>query len=100
MTIQEIASKLWKLCNILRDDGNTNHQYVTELTYILLLKMAKEMGVEDQIPEAYRWDKLTDKVYRSYSLSKRRNPLIEIISLPLYKSPLVPSRDKIQRKVG
>ena len=61
MTTQEIVSKLWNLCNVLRDDGITYHQYVTELTYILFLKMAKETGAESQIPEAYRWDKLTVK---------------------------------------
>ena len=42
MTNAEIVSKLWNLCNVLRDDGITYHQYVTELTYILFLKMAKE----------------------------------------------------------
>ena len=61
MTTQEIVSKLWNLCNVLRDDGITYHQYVTELTYILFLKMAKETGAESQIPAAYRWDQLTAK---------------------------------------
>lgn len=61
MTTQEIVSKLWNLCNVLRDDGITYHQYVTELTYILFLKMAKETRAESQIPEAYRWDNLTAK---------------------------------------
>ena len=61
MTTQEIVSKLWNLCNVLRDDGITYHQYVTELTYILFLKMAKETGAESQIPEAYRWDALIAK---------------------------------------
>lgn len=61
MTTQEIVSKLWNLCNVLRDDGITYHQYVTELTYILFLKMAKETGAESQVPEAYRWDNLTSK---------------------------------------
>lgn len=61
MTTQEIVSKLWNLCNVLRDDGITYHQYVTELTYILFLKMAKETGAETQIPEAYRWDNLAAK---------------------------------------
>ena len=61
MTTQEIVSKLWNLCNVLRDDGITYHQYVTELTYILFLKMAKETGAEKQIPEDYRWDVLKSK---------------------------------------
>ena len=58
MNTQEIVAKLWNLCNVLRDDGITYHQYVTELTYVLFLKMAKETGAEDQIPEQYRWDEL------------------------------------------
>lgn len=61
MTTQEIVAKLWNLCNVLRDDGITYHQYVTELTYILFLKMAKETGTENQIPADYRWDVLTSK---------------------------------------
>ena len=61
MNTQEIVAKLWTLCNVLRDDGITYHQYVTELTYILFLKMAKETGVEANIPEAYRWDNLVNK---------------------------------------
>lgn len=48
MTTQEIVSKLWNLCNVLRDDGITYHQYVTELTYILFLKMAKETEAESK----------------------------------------------------
>lgn len=51
MTTQEIVSKLWNLCNVLRDDGITYHQYVTELTYILFLKMAKETGTEGKFAE-------------------------------------------------
>ncbi len=51
MTTQEIVSKLWNLCNVLRDDGITYHQYVTELTYILFLKMCNETGSEDRFAE-------------------------------------------------
>lgn len=61
MNTQEIVSKLWNLCNVLRDDGITYHQYVTELTYILFLKMAKETGSESKLPEGYRWDDLKSK---------------------------------------
>jgi type I restriction enzyme M protein len=55
---QDIVGKLWNLCNILRGDGVTYHQYVTELTYLLFLKMAKETGTESQLPKGYRWDDL------------------------------------------
>lgn len=61
MTNQEIVGKLWNLCNVLRDDGITYHQYVTELTYILFLKMASETGAEEKIPASYRWENLSTK---------------------------------------
>src|SRR6266498_4624116 len=54
----DIVAKLWNLCNILKDDGVTYHQYVTELTYLLFLKMAKETGTENQLPGGYHWDDL------------------------------------------
>lgn len=60
-TTHDIVAKLWNLCNILKDDGVTYHQYVTELTYLLFLKMAKETGTEDQIPRGYRWDDLESR---------------------------------------
>ena len=56
MTTQEIVSKLWNLCNVLRDDGITYHQYVTELTYILFLKMCNETGSEDRFAEGITLD--------------------------------------------
>ncbi len=31
MTTSETVSKLWNLCNVLRDDGITYHQYVTDV---------------------------------------------------------------------
>ncbi|BCR05318.1 type I restriction endonuclease [Desulfuromonas versatilis] len=60
-TTHDIVQKLWNLCNVLRDDGITYHEYVTELTYLLFLKMAKETGTESQIPAGYRWDDLASK---------------------------------------
>ncbi|WP_372661282.1 N-6 DNA methylase [Cohnella sp.] len=61
MNNREIVQKLWNLCNVLRDDGITYHQYVTELTYLLFLKMMKETGQEFIIPEEYRWYVLAGK---------------------------------------
>ena len=58
---QEIVNKLWNLCNVLRDDGITYHQYLNELTYILFLKMAEETGEDKNIPEGYRWSDLSSK---------------------------------------
>ena len=57
----DIVQKLWNLCHILRDDGITYHQYVTELTWLLFLKMMKETERESQLPKGYRWDELETK---------------------------------------
>ena len=45
----DIGAKLWSLCHVLRDDGVTYHQYLSELTYLLFLKMMKETGQEDRL---------------------------------------------------
>ncbi len=69
---QDIVGKLWNLCNVLKDDGVTYHQYVTELTYLLFLKMAKEIereellvikkpkeeGGKPEVMKGTRWDDL------------------------------------------
>ena len=60
MSAEEIANKLWGMCNILRDDGVTYHQYLNELTYILFLKLSEVKEFENDIPTKYRWRKLVD----------------------------------------
>jgi len=61
LATSDIVQKLWSLCHVLRDDGITYLQYVTELTYLLFLKMMQETGNEAQLPESYRWSNLADR---------------------------------------
>lgn len=61
MTTETIANKLWNLCNVLRDDGVTYHQYLNELTFILFLKLSEMKGFAEEIPEKYRWAKFVDE---------------------------------------
>ncbi len=58
MNTAQLASQLWKLCDILRDDGITYHQYINELSYLLFLKMAEETGVDKTLPKWARWQSL------------------------------------------
>ena len=58
MSAEQIAAKLWNLCNVLRDDGVTYHQYLNELTYILFIKLSEVKGFEEELPEEYRWSAL------------------------------------------
>lgn len=55
MKNENIVQKIWALCHILRGDGISYHQYVSELTYLLFLKIAEENGVEHLLPRNYRW---------------------------------------------
>lgn len=55
MKQETIVQKIWSLCNILRGDGITFYQYVSELSYLLFLKIAQENGSEKLIPEGFRW---------------------------------------------
>ena len=57
-TTRDIVAKLWSLCHVLRDDGVTYTEYVTELTFLLFLKMLAETGRENLLPETYRWNLL------------------------------------------
>ena len=50
-----VVQRVWALCHILRGDGISYHQYISELTYLLFLKIAEETGAEMLLPEGYRW---------------------------------------------
>ncbi|MDO8966369.1 N-6 DNA methylase [Algoriphagus sp.] len=60
MSAEQIAKKLWELCNVLRDDGVTYHQYLNELTYILFLRLSEVKKFDQDIPEQYRWTRLKE----------------------------------------
>lgn len=58
MNTEVIVQKIWSLCHILRGDGVSYHEYISELTYLLFLKIAKENKSERNLPDGYRWDDL------------------------------------------
>ncbi|WP_316832938.1 N-6 DNA methylase [Pedobacter aquatilis] len=114
MSAQEIANKLWNLCNVLRDDGVTYHQYLNELTYILFLKLSEVKGFSDQIPEEYQWQvfvKETDNLenfnrYRAFlatvgtkttseSIKEIYNNASTTLTKPVNFSTLVKAIDKL-----
>ena len=55
-----IISKVWSLCNPLRDDGVSYGDYLEQLTYLIFLKMSDEYSKppyekDTGIPEGYTW---------------------------------------------
>lgn len=61
-TEQSIIKKVWTLATTLSGQGVGFTDYITQLTYLLFLKMDKEnreLGEESAIPEGYHWEELT-----------------------------------------
>lgn len=81
MSAEEIANKLWNLCNVLRDDGVTYHQYLNELTYILFLKLSEVKKFEKHIPEEYRWQKFVKEHDNSEAFLRYRKFLAEVSAM-------------------
>ena len=55
-----IVSKVWSLCNPLRDDGVSYGDYLEQLTYLIFLKMSDEYArppykKQTGIPAGYTW---------------------------------------------
>lgn len=73
----DLVNRLWRLCALLRKDGVTYQQYVTELTYLLFLKMASEQKDESRIPEKYRWGALKS-ASETEVLQRYRQALIDL----------------------
>ncbi|WP_278373439.1 HsdM family class I SAM-dependent methyltransferase [Sphingobium xenophagum] len=63
---RETVQKLWNASKSLQGGGVSYYEYVTELTYLLLLKMLSEVKrdgklLEERIPAEYRWSALKKK---------------------------------------
>ncbi|WP_418637299.1 N-6 DNA methylase [Winogradskyella sp.] len=78
MSADQIAQKLWNLCNVLRDDGVTYHQYLNELTFILFLKLSEVKDFEEHIPERYRWQSFVNEHDNNEAFLRYRKFLAEI----------------------
>lgn len=61
----EITNKVWALSHVLRDDGIVFHKYISELTYLLFLKIAEERGTDSNLPDGCNWSDLTNYTGRS-----------------------------------
>jgi type I restriction enzyme M protein len=85
---RDIVAKLWNLCNVLRDDGITYTDYVTELTFLLFLKMLAETGHEERLPKAYRWEKLA-RGEGLDQLEYYRRLLLDLGNTKIAKDPVV-----------
>lgn len=77
MSTQDLINKLWNLCNLLRDDGVTYHEYLNELTYLIFLKMIEETDQDELIPEGFRWSDI-EKFNAATRLEEYKKLLIHL----------------------
>ena len=62
-TESALINKVWNIANVLSSAGVGFTDYITQLTYILFLKMDDEkeqMGLPSYLPEGYKWKDLAD----------------------------------------
>lgn len=75
-----IVSKVWGMCNPLRDDGVSYGDYLEQLTYMIFLKMADEYSKppykrDSGIPEGYRWPDMN--TLKGAALEDKYNDILE-----------------------
>ncbi len=62
MNESHISAKVWNYATVLRDAGVSYTDYVSQITYLLFLKMDAEMqkiSAASQIPKKYNWSALS-----------------------------------------
>jgi len=57
----DIVAKLWHECDTLQSAGVSYHNYVTELTFLLFLKMLQETKQDARLPDGFRWVDLSKR---------------------------------------
>ncbi len=69
---QEVGDKLWRAARSLQGGGVSYQDYVTELTFLLFLKMLEEQKKEDRIPQHCRWSHLKRQAGEELLLAYRQ----------------------------
>ena len=90
---RETVQKLWNASKSLQGGGVSYYEYVTELTYLLLLKMLEEVkrdGVklEERLPSNLRWGELK-RLEGEQRLIRYRAMLLELGTSDEFNFPLV-----------
>ncbi len=90
---RETVQKLWNASKSLQGGGVSYYEYVTELTYLLLLKMLEEVSrdgkkLELRLPPECRWGALK-KLEGEARLTRYRALLLELGTNPKINFPLV-----------
>ena len=103
---QQTVQKLWNASKSLQGGGVSYYEYVTELTYLLLLKMLEEVSrdgkkLEERLPADCRWGALK-KLEGEARLVRYRALLLELgtradINFPLVKQVFTDAKTSLTK---
>lgn len=81
---QSLTKKVWNMADVLSSAGVGFTDYITQLTYLLFIKMDKESteigGVESALPEDCRWDDIHNENIKGEDLVKKYEKILETLS--------------------
>ncbi|MBB4374247.1 type I restriction-modification system DNA methylase subunit [Bradyrhizobium sp. cir1] len=64
MNAQTLVAKVWNFAHVLRDQGVSYQAYISQISYLLFLKMDEErvtqIGEASMLPKGARWEDIKD----------------------------------------
>ena len=64
MNSQSLVGKVWNFAHVLRDQGVSYQAYISQISYLLFLKMDEErvtqIGEASMLPAGFRWGDIKD----------------------------------------
>jgi type I restriction enzyme M protein len=64
MNAQTLVAKVWNFAHVLRDQGVSYQAYISQISYLLFLKMDEErvtqIGEASMLPAGARWQDIKD----------------------------------------
>src|SRR5262249_47020740 len=82
MNSQSLVAKVWNFAHVLRDQGVSYQAYISQISYLLFLKMdeerMKQIGEASMLPNGARWADI--KEFTGEALASRYTRLLETLS--------------------
>lgn len=82
MNAQTLVAKVWNFAHVLRDQGVSYQAYISQISYLLFLKMDEErvtqIGEASMLPEGARWGDIRD--LSGEALARHYASLLETLS--------------------
>src|SRR5215471_15169790 len=82
MNAQTLIAKVWNFAHVLRDQGVSYQAYISQISYLLFLKMDEErvsqIGEVSMLPDGARWNDI--KELSGEALNARYVKLLDALS--------------------